>query len=116
MNSGKKHSVMVQNHGKLSTIRFGNVYSVYTELMFSWISSYLYFQGLGTSDSTEGREYFSNLGKHKKDFVWADDEDNNAIELAFSKKKTEERKNWLRQFEVAQLHPLMRDPISPLKC
>ncbi|MQM00366.1 hypothetical protein Taro_033099 [Colocasia esculenta] len=58
-----------------------------------------YYKGLGTSDSNEGREYFRNLGKHKKDFVWADEEDGNAIELAFSKKKIEERKNWLRHFE-----------------
>lgn len=37
---------------------------------------------------------------HKKDFIWIDERDGEAIELAFSKKKIEERKNWLRQFEV----------------
>uniref|UniRef100_A0A7N0TUR6 DNA topoisomerase 2 n=1 Tax=Kalanchoe fedtschenkoi TaxID=63787 RepID=A0A7N0TUR6_KALFE len=58
-----------------------------------------YYKGLGTSTSKEGKEYFAELNKHKKDFVWSDDQDGEAIELAFSKKKIEARKNWLRQFE-----------------
>jgi DNA topoisomerase-2 len=58
---------------------------------------------LGTSTSKEGREYFANLEKHRKDFIWVDDQDGDAIELAFSKKKIEERKNWLRRFEVKVL-------------
>ena len=56
-------------------------------------------QGLGTSTSKEGKEYFKDLGKHKKDFMWVDEKDGDAIELAFSKKKIEERKNWLWQFQ-----------------
>ncbi|GKD47351.1 DNA topoisomerase 2-like protein, partial [Tanacetum coccineum] len=32
---------------------------------------------------------------HMKDFVWADDKDGDAIELAFSKKKIDARKKWL---------------------
>ncbi|KAG6654498.1 DNA topoisomerase 2-like isoform X1 [Carya illinoinensis] len=58
-----------------------------------------YYKGLGTSTSKEGREYFANLDKHRKDFIWVDQQDGDAIELAFSKKKIEERKNWLRRFE-----------------
>ncbi|KAL3537453.1 hypothetical protein ACH5RR_000819 [Cinchona calisaya] len=58
-----------------------------------------YYKGLGTSTSKEGKEYFKDLEKHKKDFVWVDEQDEEAIELAFSKKKIEARKNWLRQFE-----------------
>ncbi|KAL8535162.1 hypothetical protein ACS0TY_010975 [Phlomoides rotata] len=54
---------------------------------------------LGTSTDQEGKEYFSDLAKHMKDFVWVDGEDDDAIKLAFSKKKIEARKNWLRQFE-----------------
>lgn len=57
-------------------------------------------QGLGTSTSKEGKEYFQNITLHKKDFVWEDDQDGEAIELAFSKKKIEARKKWLLQFEV----------------
>ncbi|KAL9175513.1 hypothetical protein ABFS82_02G117600 [Erythranthe guttata] len=58
-----------------------------------------YYKGLGTSTDKEGKEYFEDLGKHKKDFVWVDEQDGDAIELAFSKKKIEARKSWLRQFE-----------------
>lgn len=57
-------------------------------------------QGLGTSTPKEGREYFRDLDKHKKDFIWEDDFDGNAIEMAFSKKKAEDRKIWMRNFEV----------------
>jgi len=41
---------------------------------------------LGTSTAKEGQEYFEDIKKHKKDFVWLDDQDDNHIELAFSKK------------------------------
>ncbi|XP_042514754.1 DNA topoisomerase 2 [Macadamia integrifolia] len=58
-----------------------------------------YYKGLGTSTSKEGKEYFKDLQKNKKDFCWVDEQDGEAIELAFSKKKIEARKNWLRQFE-----------------
>ncbi|CAH8366429.1 unnamed protein product [Eruca vesicaria subsp. sativa] len=58
-----------------------------------------YYKGLGTSTSKEGKEYFESLNVHKKDFVWEDEQDGEAIELAFSKKKIEARKNWLSHFE-----------------
>jgi DNA topoisomerase-2 len=55
---------------------------------------------LGTSTPQEGREYFRDLGKHKKDFIWEDELDGNAIELAFRKKMAEHRKTWIHNFEV----------------
>ncbi|GAB4828068.1 DNA topoisomerase 2 [Ancistrocladus abbreviatus] len=58
-----------------------------------------YYKGLGTSKSSEGKEYFKDLEKHRKDFVWVNDQDGDAIELAFSKKKIEARKSWLLQCE-----------------
>ena len=57
-------------------------------------------QGLGTSTPKEAKEYFAALQQHKKKFVWSGDEDGECIELAFSKKKVENRKQWLRNFEV----------------
>ncbi|KAG5564041.1 hypothetical protein RHGRI_000273 [Rhododendron griersonianum] len=48
----------------------------------------------------ENREYFNDLESHNKDIIWEDEQDGEAIELAFSKKKFEARKNWLRHFEV----------------
>ncbi|KZV36276.1 DNA topoisomerase 2 [Dorcoceras hygrometricum] len=58
-----------------------------------------YYKGLGTSTNEEAKEYFGDLRMHKKDFLWVDEQDGEAIELAFSKKKIEARKSWLRQFE-----------------
>nr|GEX37790.1 DNA topoisomerase 2 [Tanacetum cinerariifolium] len=52
------------------------------------------------NESKEGAEYFADLDHHMKDFVWADDKDGDAIELAFSKKKIEERKKWLRALQA----------------
>ncbi|KAF7138294.1 hypothetical protein RHSIM_Rhsim07G0089300 [Rhododendron simsii] len=36
---------------------------------------------------------------HRKDFIWEDEQDGEAIQLAFSKKKIEARKNWLRHYK-----------------
>ncbi|XVE99509.1 hypothetical protein REPUB_Repub03eG0205100 [Reevesia pubescens] len=42
-----------------------------------------YYKGLGTSTAKEGKEYFKDIVKHKKEFVWEGDQDGDAIELAF---------------------------------
>ncbi|GJS17809.1 DNA topoisomerase 2 [Tanacetum coccineum] len=49
---------------------------------------------LETIESEEGGQY--NFDEHIKDFVWDNDEDGDAIELAFSNMKIEERKHWLQ--------------------
>ncbi|KQK00888.1 DNA topoisomerase 2 isoform X2 [Brachypodium distachyon] len=58
-----------------------------------------YYKGLGTSTADEGREYFEKIAHHRKDFVWADDKDGDAIELAFSKKRIADRKDWLSNYQ-----------------
>ncbi|KAJ8637994.1 hypothetical protein MRB53_012261 [Persea americana] len=63
----------------------------------SWSTKY--YKGLGTSTSEEGKTYFKDIKNHMKEFVWEDEQDGDLIELAFSKKKIDARKNWLRQFE-----------------
>ncbi|XXG56492.1 hypothetical protein AAC387_Pa03g3885 [Persea americana] len=63
----------------------------------SWSTKY--YKGLGTSTSEEGKMYFKDIKNHMKEFVWEDEQDGDLIELAFSKKKIDARKNWLRQFE-----------------
>ncbi|KAL3117199.1 hypothetical protein niasHT_007602 [Heterodera trifolii] len=64
-----------------------------TENWKSW--KIKYYKGLGTSTSKEAKEYFSNMLRHRIPFRYKDDTDDGAIELAFSKKKIEERKVWL---------------------
>ena len=54
--------------------------------------------GLGTSTSKEAKEYFSDMNRHKIDFKYSGGEDDASINLAFSKKKIEERKEWLTNY------------------
>eukprot|EP00698_Gefionella_okellyi_P001427 TRINITY_DN11387_c0_g1_i1.p1 TRINITY_DN11387_c0_g1~~TRINITY_DN11387_c0_g1_i1.p1 ORF type:complete len:1190 (+),score=256.88 TRINITY_DN11387_c0_g1_i1:416-3571(+) len=58
-----------------------------------------YYKGLGTNTAQEGREYFSNLAKHRIPFVWNGAEDASLINMAFSKHTREERKQWLLQLK-----------------
>jgi len=57
-----------------------------------------YYKGLGTSTAAEAKEYFAAIGQHRKEFEWAGDDDGKSLEMAFSKKKVEERKDWLRNY------------------
>uniref|UniRef100_A0A8B9MWV6 DNA topoisomerase 2 n=1 Tax=Accipiter nisus TaxID=211598 RepID=A0A8B9MWV6_9AVES len=57
-----------------------------------------YYKGLGTSTSKEAKEYFADMAKHRIGFKYSGPEDDAAITLAFSKKKVEERKEWLTNF------------------
>jgi DNA topoisomerase-2 len=55
-----------------------------------------YYKGLGTSTSAEAKEYFSDIDRHRINFRWVDDqEDKDAIDLAFNKKRANDRKEWL---------------------
>lgn len=58
-----------------------------------------YYKGLGTSSIEESQQYFNDLDKHHKDFEVMEDEETALIELAFSKKKADDRKEWLRQYK-----------------
>lgn len=54
-----------------------------------------YYKGLGTSTSKEAKEYFSDMQKHRIKFHYNGVDDDNAIQLAFSKKMVDMRKEWL---------------------
>ena len=73
-----------------------------------------YFKGLGTSLESEGREYFAALDRHMKSFHALQDGDSQYIDMAFSKKKADERKDWLQAFRPGtHLDPQIREiPIS----
>ena len=58
-----------------------------------------YYKGLGTSSNKEAQEYFANIQRHKIDFEYKNEKDDESIDMAFNKKKTEERKNWLMNFD-----------------
>ncbi|KAF2690204.1 type II DNA topoisomerase [Lentithecium fluviatile CBS 122367] len=57
-----------------------------------------YYKGLGTSQSSDAQVYFSDLDTHMKAFHTMRAQEEELIELAFSKKKADARKEWLREF------------------
>eukprot|EP00954_Amorphochlora_amoebiformis_P001892 147477-Amorphochlora_amoeboformis.AAC.1 len=59
-----------------------------------------YYKGLGTNTQKEAKEYFSDLNEHVINFKYEDDEDDDAIEMVFSKKGADRRKQWLSEFKV----------------
>lgn len=71
-----------------------------------------YYKGLGTSDSKEAKEYFSDLEDKLVKYTWenvqpninekidseSDDETTETIKLAFEKKRSDDRKKWLLSY------------------
>ena len=57
-----------------------------------------YYKGLGTSTTAEAKEYFKDLNKHQLDFAWQGDADGEAIDLAFNKKRADDRKVWINSY------------------
>ncbi|KAL6122696.1 top2 [Nucleospora cyclopteri] len=59
-----------------------------------------YYKGLGTSTTADAKQYFSNLDLHVKNFIAANNEDSQNIDLAFNRKKADQRKSWLGEFAI----------------
>lgn len=57
-----------------------------------------YFKGLGTSSNEDAQVYFNDLEQHQKHFETMKPEETELLELAFSKKKADARKEWLGNF------------------
>ncbi|KAI1177478.1 DNA topoisomerase [Nemania sp. FL0916] len=57
-----------------------------------------YFKGLGTSSNEDAQVYFNDLERHQKYFETMRPEETELLELAFSKKKADARKEWLGNF------------------
>jgi len=56
-----------------------------------------YYKGLGTSTSTEAKEYFGDLKNNQVDYIW-EDNSKESILLAFSKNCINKRKDWLQTY------------------
>jgi DNA topoisomerase-2 len=61
-----------------------------------------YYKGLGTSTRDEAKEYFSKVNAVKFAF---DDKSDEAIDMAFNKKRADDRKAWLQTYDKAVLIP-----------
>jgi len=61
-----------------------------------------YYKGLGTSTSSEAKDYFSNLKTHEISFGKLSDDPNggDAIDMAFAKNRVEDRKIWLNNLSA----------------
>ena len=59
-----------------------------------------YYKGLGTSTPAEAREWFENL--HELKYVWDEGADEN-ISLAFNKKRADDRKKWLQDYNPKRM-------------
>ncbi|KAI8823024.1 DNA topoisomerase, partial [Fimicolochytrium jonesii] len=73
-----------------------------------------YYKGLGTSTAADAKKYFGRMNDHMKPFATAKDEDRQLLELAFSKKKADDRKEWLSNLTPGTFmdHSVRQIPIS----
>uniref|UniRef100_H2Z116 DNA topoisomerase 2 n=1 Tax=Ciona savignyi TaxID=51511 RepID=H2Z116_CIOSA len=57
-----------------------------------------YYKGLGTSTSKEAKSYFSEMTRHRIKFRYSGPDDDGCIDMAFNKKRADDRKEWLTNF------------------
>ena len=58
-----------------------------------------YYKGLGTSTSSEAKECFDDLEMKKINYIWDKDNCQNKIDMAFAKKNSDLRKEWLKAYD-----------------
>lgn len=57
-----------------------------------------YFKGLATSEEKDVKRYFKAIDKHLTTFAPLREEDSERLDLAFSKKRPDDRKQWLQGY------------------
>lgn len=57
-----------------------------------------YYKGLGTSTNKEAKQYFAKLDKNRINFIYEDDDDDKALDLAFNKGLADARKKWIENY------------------
>lgn len=58
-----------------------------------------YYKGLGTSTAKEAKEYFSDMVRHTIEFQYNGEHDDRSIDLAFNKKRADDRKTWINEYD-----------------
>jgi DNA topoisomerase II len=69
-----------------------------------------YFKGLGTSTAKEFKQYFAD--KKVVSFKYAGNDCDNALDRVFNKKRADDRKDWLRQYEKDSILDIKSGHIS----
>jgi len=67
----------------------------------SWKTKY--YKGLGTSTAKEAKEYFSQIDTHRMSYTHEGLTCDTAIDLAFNKKRADDRKDWMNGYEEGDL-------------
>jgi DNA topoisomerase-2 len=57
-----------------------------------------YYKGLGTSTAAEAKEYFKAMEAHKLSFEWSGNQCGELIDMAFSKSRADDRKEWMNNY------------------
>lgn len=60
-----------------------------------------YYKGLGTSNENEAMEYFTNM--QTIEYKYCHQESDESLDLAFNKKRADERKEWLAHYDRKQV-------------
>ncbi|CAL5056798.1 unnamed protein product [Urochloa decumbens] len=89
-----KAQVDSQPHDFYSTVEFDILWQSKRR---DGIRDVRYFKGLAAHMDKDSKDYFTNKVKHNKIFKWRGGIDYNAIELAFSPDRANERKIWLKK-------------------
>eukprot|EP00747_Dinoflagellata_sp_TGD_P131252 gnl/TRDRNA2_/TRDRNA2_174938_c5_seq9.p1 gnl/TRDRNA2_/TRDRNA2_174938_c5~~gnl/TRDRNA2_/TRDRNA2_174938_c5_seq9.p1 ORF type:complete len:1257 (-),score=367.55 gnl/TRDRNA2_/TRDRNA2_174938_c5_seq9:303-4016(-) len=71
-----------------------------------------YYKGLGTSTSKEAKEYFSAIAQHTLKYKYEGIPDDTAIDLAFNKKRADDRKEWINSYHEGSLVDHTKDEVS----
>eukprot|EP00931_Biecheleriopsis_adriatica_P085364 TRINITY_DN5975_c0_g1_i1.p1 TRINITY_DN5975_c0_g1~~TRINITY_DN5975_c0_g1_i1.p1 ORF type:complete len:1499 (+),score=431.09 TRINITY_DN5975_c0_g1_i1:1236-5732(+) len=58
-----------------------------------------YYKGLGTSTSSEAKDYFADIQDHEIHFSYSGARDDDLIDMAFAAKRSDDRKTWISQVE-----------------
>lgn len=78
------------------------------EKIGSWTVKY--FKGLGTSTSAEFKEYFAN--KKIVNFTYADETTDDMVDKIFNKKRADDRKTWLENYDKHAFLDTSRENVS----
>ena len=70
-----------------------------------------YYKGLGTSTDKEAQQYFLQLERNRIYFIYESNEDDECIQLVFSKKNIEKRKDWLANYDPDVVMPYDRNSV-----
>lgn len=71
-----------------------------------------YYKGLGTSTSKEAKEYFGAIDTHRLNYRYDGPDDDRAIDLAFNKKRSDDRKEWINSYVDGSLVDHTQEHVS----